>query len=287
MDTVTCVDDARAAIRARRAAGHVVGFVPTMGALHAGHAALVALARRRTPCVVMSIFVNPLQFGPAEDFGGYPRPLDADIAMARAAGVDILFLPAVAEMYPAGRAVTVSAAGLDARWEGASRPGHFAGVLTIVAKLFHIVGPDLAVFGQKDVQQVALIRAMVRDLDFPVALAVAPTVREPDGLALSSRNAYLTQEERRSAVAIPRALRAMDAAWRTRGVADAAAVQAIGGDVLRREPGIAVDYIGLAEPDRLEPVTTVTAGAVAMVAARVGRTRLIDNIVFGRDAAIP
>jgi pantoate--beta-alanine ligase len=258
-----------------------------MGALHAGHMALVVVARTRAPCVVMSIFVNPLQFGPAEDFGAYPRPLDADVATARACGVDILFLPAADAMYPPGRAVSISVGGLDSRWEGAARPGHFSGVLTVVAKLFHLVAPDVAVFGQKDIQQVTLIRALVRDLDFPIALVVAPTVREPDGLALSSRNAYLNSEERGAAVAVPRALRAMHAAWRERGVTDVGMLEAIGRDVLSRASGVAVDYVGMAEPERLEPVSAVTTGSVALVAVRVGRTRLIDNIVFDPETRIP
>ncbi len=287
MESITDIDDLRAAIRARRARGDSIGFVPTMGALHGGHMGLAAVARQRVACVVMSIFVNPLQFGPAEDFDAYPRPRDADVAAAHAGGVDILFFPTADAMYPAGRAVAISAGDLDSRWEGAARPGHFSGVLTVVAKLFHLVAPDVAFFGQKDIQQVTLIRAMVRDLDFPIALVIVPTVRDADGLALSSRNAYLSPEERRAAVAVPRALRAMLAAWRARGVTDAGMLEALGREVLGATPGVAIEYVGVAEPDRLEPVSAVASGSVAMIAVRVGRTRLIDNVIFDRETRGP
>jgi pantoate--beta-alanine ligase len=287
MDTLQRIGDLRAAVHARRAQGAVIGLVPTMGALHAGHLALVRALRERCACVVMSIFVNPLQFGPAEDFTAYPRTIEADTAGARDGGVDLLFTPAVDEMYPAGRAVSVTPGGLDARWEGAARPGHFVGVLTAVAKLLHIVQPDVVALGQKDAQQVALVRAMLRDLDIPVQLHVVPTVRDPDGLALSSRNAYLSPEERLRALALPRALRAMEHAWRTQGIADAARLEAIGQGVLRESPAVKLDYLGLAEPEHLEAVRTVVPGSLAMIAARVGRTRLIDNIIFGNDTALP
>ena len=185
-----------------------------------------------------------------------------------------------------GRAVAVTPGGLDARWEGAARPGHFVGVLTAVAKLLHIVQPDVAAFGQKDAQQVALVRAMVRDLDIPVEVLVVPTVRDPDGLALSSRNAYLSPAERQHALALPRALAAMEHAWRTQRVTAATELEAMGRAVLRESPAVALDYLGIAEPERLEPVRSVAAGSLAMVAARVGRTRLIDNVIFSGDPAI-
>ncbi len=253
-----------------------------MGALHDGHMALVDAARARAACVVMSIFVNPLQFAPSEDFAAYPRDVDADTAKARARGVDMVFVPTVEEMYPTERVVTVTPGDAAGRWEGAARPGHFAGVLTVVAKLFHIVQPDVAVFGQKDAQQVMLIRAMVRDLDFPTEILVAPTVREPDGLAMSSRNAYLSPDERREARVLSAALRAMHEAWRARDVRDASALDAVGRGVLQTEPGVAVEYLGVAEPRTLAPAVTVEPGHVAMIAARVGRTRLIDNLTFTR-----
>jgi pantoate--beta-alanine ligase len=284
---ITTIAQLRSVLRAARARGDVVGFVPTMGALHDGHLALVDAVRPRAECVVMSIFVNPLQFGPSEDLAAYPRTLDSDSALAAAHDVDIVFAPSAAEMYPSPPAIAVTPAlarpgevAIDARWEGAVRPGHFAGVLTVVAKLFHIVQPDLAAFGRKDLQQLTLVRAMVRDLNIPVDIVAVPTVRAADGLALSSRNAYLSEAERARARAVPRALDAMVHAWTEGQVTDAGALIALGQDVLARELDVTADYLAIAEPDRLEPVTDVTPGAVAMVAARVGHTRLIDNVVF-------
>jgi pantoate--beta-alanine ligase len=289
VQTITTIAELRLAVRRARAAGATVGLVPTMGALHAGHLALVDAARARAGVVIMSVFVNPLQFGPAEDFAAYPRDLDRDAAAARAKGVDILFVPSEREMYARKPvvAVTPTPGGpadvpLDAHWEGAARPGHFSGVLTVVAKLFNIATPDVAVFGRKDLQQATLVRAMVRDLDWPIEIVVVPTVRAADGLALSSRNAYLSSEDRERALAIPRALDAMVRAWCDEGVADAERVVAIGRRVLGATPGLAVDYIGIAEPDRLAPTAAVREGAVGLIAARVGRTRLIDNAIFAR-----
>jgi len=265
----------------------VVGFVPTMGALHEGHLALVDAVRPRAGCVVMSIFVNPLQFAPSEDLASYPRTLESDAALAAAHDVDIVFAPSAADMYPAPPVVAVTPVApgpgepaLDARWEGEVRPGHFAGVLTVVAKLFHVVQPDLAAFGRKDLQQLTLIRAMVRDLNIPVDIVAVPTVRAPDGLALSSRNAYLSEAERARALAVPQALDAMVRAWTEHHTSDAASLIALGHEVLSREPGVTADYLAIAEPERLEPISGVIPGAVAMVAARVGRTRLIDNVQF-------
>jgi pantoate--beta-alanine ligase len=191
-------------------------------------------------------------------------------------------VPTVEEMYPAGRVVTVTPGDAAARWEGAARPGHFAGVLTVVAKLCHIVQPDVAVFGQKDAQQVMLIRAMVGDLDFPIEILIAPTVRESDGVAMSSRNAYLSPDERRQARVLSAALHAMHGAWHVHGVRDAAALETIGRGVIQTEPGVAVEYLGVAEPRALAPAATAEPGHLAMIAARVGRTRLIDNVVFTR-----
>jgi pantoate--beta-alanine ligase len=284
---VTTIAQLRSVVRAARARGDVIGFVPTMGALHEGHLALVDAVRPRAGCVVMSIFVNPLQFGPSEDLAAYPRTLASDSALAAAHDVDIVFAPSPAEMYPSPPAVSVTPAvarpgdvALDARWEGAVRPGHFAGVLTVVAKLFHIVQPDLAAFGRKDLQQLTLVRAMVRDLNMPVDIVAVPTVRAPDGLALSSRNAYLSESERARALAVPRALEAMVRAWSEDHTTGAEALIALGHEVLGRESGVTADYLAVAEPERLEPIADVVPGAVAMVAARVGRTRLIDNAVF-------
>jgi pantoate--beta-alanine ligase len=278
--TALTVADVRRAVTAARAGGARVGFVPTMGFLHEGHLRLVDEARRRADFVVMSIFVNPLQFGPSEDLSRYPRDATGDAAKAAARGVDLLFTPSREEMYRDGRAVAVAPAGLDRRWEGAIRPGHFAGVLTVVTKLFNIVLPDVAVFGQKDFQQATLVRALVRDLDFPIEVVVAPTVREPDGLAMSSRNSYLSPDDRRRALALSRALRDLAAAFDA-GERSAAVLAARGGEVLAREGGIAVDYLALVDPESLEPVDRAERGSVALLAARVGATRLIDNVVLG------
>lgn len=253
-----------------------------MGALHEGHLALVAAARTRATCAAMSIFVNPLQFGPKDDLAAYPRASESDSAKARDHGVDLLFAPAAVEMYPEGEVTTTVASSLATRWEAAARPGHFAGVLTVVAKLLHIVQPDIAVFGQKDAQQVVLVRAMARELDFPAEIVVAPTVRDADGVAMSSRNAYLSPRERQQATVLFRALTAMHEAWRDAGLADSSALESIGRRMLATEQGVSVEYLGIAEPGRLEPCRTVEPGCIAMVAARVGSTRLIDNVIFAR-----
>ena len=280
MRTVATVAEVRARVAEARALGSRVGFVPTMGFLHEGHLRLVDEARRRADFVVMSIFVNPLQFGPSEDFSRYPRDAEGDAAKAAGRGVDLLFTPSGGEMYASGRAVRVVAEGLDQRWEGAVRPGHFAGVLTVVAKLFNIVRPDVAVFGQKDFQQATLVRALVRDLDFPIDLVVAPTVREPDGLAMSSRNSYLGADQRRRALALSRALRTVAARFDA-GARDAGALLAAGRDVLDAEGEIRVDYLALVDAERLEPVGRAASGHVVLLAARVGATRLLDNVVLG------
>ena len=274
------VGELREALAAPRRAGTKVGLVPTMGFLHEGHLALVDAARTRASVVVMSVFVNPLQFGPHEDFARYPRDLEGDIRKAEAHGVDIVFAPESSEMYAAERTVAVIPFSLADRWEGAVRPGHFGGVLTAVAKLFNIVLPQVAVFGQKDIQQATLVRALIRDLDFPIELIVAPTVREPDGLALSSRNAYLGGEDRTRALVLSRALRAIQSAV-AQGETDAAELETLGYEVLAEESGVQVDYLALVDPDRLEPVSSVAPGTIVMVAARVGSTRLIDNIIIG------
>jgi len=264
----------------QRAAGRRIGFVPTMGFLHEGHLQLVDAARAVSDVVVMSIFVNPLQFGPGEDLERYPRNLERDRALAAGRGVDALFLPDAATMYPPGADTRVVPGEGAGRWEGEARPGHFTGVLTVVAKLFHLVAPDVAVFGQKDAQQVALVRAMIRDLDWPVALVVAPTTREPDGLALSSRNSYLDEEDRRQAAGLSAALRAAHDRWRE-GETSPARLEAEARLALQRYPGVHPEYIAVVEPDALAPAKSVGAGCLMVMAARVGKTRLIDNVIFG------
>jgi pantoate--beta-alanine ligase len=267
--------------REARAAGRRVGLVPTMGALHAGHLALVEEARRRADLVVMSVFVNPLQFGPGEDFARYPRDLARDTAFAGQAGVDVLWAPSTEAMYPEPAQVTVAPGPAGERLEGAVRAGHFTGVLTVVAKLFGVVQPDVAVFGRKDFQQAALIRRMVRDLNLPVEVVVAPTVRDRDGLALSSRNAYLDAAGRAAATALSRALAHGAAAFRS-GERGAAVIAAGARRVLEQGGVSAIDYVVCLGPDDLELVTSVDERSVLAVAARVGGTRLIDNVPLGR-----
>ena len=280
MVELEAIPDLRRWLRGQRAVRRRIGLVPTMGFLHEGHLRLVDEARRRADAVVMSVFVNPLQFGRTEDFSLYPRDLDRDRALAAARGVDALFVPPTETMYPPGAEVRVVPGPTADRWEGAARPGHFAGVLTVVAKLFHLIEPDVACFGRKDVQQAVLISQMVRDLDWPIEVTVTSTVREPDGLALSSRNAYLDPEERRQATGLSGALRAAHEAWRA-GEKSAAALEATMRATLKMSPAVRVEYIAITEPRALAPVATATADTVVALAARIGRARLIDNIVLG------
>jgi pantoate--beta-alanine ligase len=275
------IADVRRWVRAAREARRRVALVPTMGYLHEGHLSLVDEARRRADAVVMSVFVNPLQFGPTEDLARYPRDLPRDRGLAAARGVDALFVPGAEAMYPPGSEIRVMPGETAARWEGAARPGHFAGVLTVVAKLFHLVQPDLATFGRKDIQQAVLIRQMVRDLDWPLEVVIVPTVREADGLALSSRNAYLDPSGRRQALVLSGALRAAHDAFLA-GERRASAVEAVMRRTLEREPSVAVDYVAIAEPLALAPVEAVGEDTVVAIAARVGGTRLIDNIILGQ-----
>jgi len=249
-----------------------------MGYLHEGHLRLVDRARALAERVVVSIFVNPLQFGPAEDLNQYPRDLARDRQRAVAREVDCLFVPDAMVMYPGEPLARVIPGPVADTLEGAARPGHFTGVLTVVAKLFHIVEPDVAVFGRKDFQQAMLVKRLVQDLDFPVTIDVAPTVRELDGLALSSRNTYLNSDERRSALALSRALRTLEQTWRG-GEADPARLQRVGLEALRG-PDVVPEYCALVDDD-VQPVSRVTARTVAVVAARVGKTRLLDNVVLG------
>jgi pantoate--beta-alanine ligase len=269
----------RAAVAAARSGDAVVGFVPTMGALHAGHRSLLTAARRENGFVVASVFVNPLQFGPGEDLGTYPRDRDGDLAVLEADGVDLAFLPGEAEMWPAPPEVRLHVGALGERLEGARRPGHLDGVATVVAKLLHLVGPSRAYFGQKDAQQLAVVRRMVADLAFPNEIVACPTVREPDGLAVSSRNAYLSAEERVRAAVLYRALDA-GRTWWAAGSRDPAAIEMAAEEVLAAAPGVETEYVALVEPDGFGQVEQAEAGHVLAVAARVGRTRLIDNVIL-------
>jgi pantoate--beta-alanine ligase len=280
MRRVERIAELRGAVAERRVRGERIAFVPTMGALHEGHLALVDRAREKGEAVVMSVFVNPLQFGPAEDFSRYPRDLDADAARAQSRGVDLLFAPSVDEMYPSEGETRVVPGATAAEWEGATRPGHFAGVLTVVAKLFQIVRPDVAVFGRKDLQQAAVIRRMVRDLDFAVEVDVAPTVREPDGLALSSRNRYLSADERVRALALVRSLQL--ACLQFAAGEHEAEILALAGRRQLAAFGVETDYFAIVDPDTMERVERANARSAAIVAARVGATRLIDNMILGQ-----
>jgi len=278
---ITDIPHLRAWTREQRTAGRAVGFVPTMGALHEGHLKLVDEARKRAGRVVMSVFVNPLQFGANEDLSKYPRDLERDSTLADRRGVDLLFAPTVQTMYPEGAETRVTPGPTSSYWEGAIRPGHFTGVLTVVAKLFNLVQPDIAVFGQKDIQQFTLIKKMVKDLDLPVELVMVPTVREHDGLALSSRNVYLGKEERHDAALISAGLRAAHQAW-SKGERDVNALEALVKGALARSTRIRADYIATVEPERLSPAGTAGAGTIICVAVRVGTTRLIDNMIYGQ-----
>ena len=277
MKVVRTRAEVRAAVAAARKAGQRVALVPTMGYLHEGHLSLVDRARARAGCVALSIFVNPLQFGPAEDLDRYPRDLERDLGLAEARGVDLVFAPSAAEMYPGGepRVSVVADPSLEDRLCGAARPGHFRGVLTVVAKLFGVFTPDVAVFGQKDLQQALLVRRMVADLDMPLEVDVAPIVREPDGLAMSSRNVYLSPEDRARALALPRAVEAVRSLFAS-GETDGSVLRDAAWSTLA-VPGVRVEYAEIVDPATLAPVEHVFPGTVCAVAARVGSTRLIDN----------
>lgn len=261
-------------------AGRTLGLVPTMGALHAGHLSLVARARGENDQVLASIFVNPTQFGPNEDLAAYPRTPERDLHLLESLGVDAVWTPAPGDVYPPGFQTFVNVDEVSAPLEGARRPGHFRGVATVVAKLFNVFQPDRAYFGQKDAQQVAVIRRMAFDLAFPVDIVVCPIVREADGLALSSRNVYLSPDERRRAPVIFRALEAGRLAFEN-GQRDANPLRRLVSDVLASEPLIAADYVSIADPDTLAERTIVERPTLLSVAARVGRTRLIDNVLLG------
>lgn len=275
------VDELRQEVRAARQAGRTIGCVPTMGALHAGHVSLMHAARSRCDFNVATIFVNPTQFAPTEDLSRYPRPVEADLAACRQAGVDLVFMPQVDTMYPPGSCTWVTVEGLSGILEGAARPTHFRGVTTIVMKLFQLVQPDVAFFGAKDYQQQLLIRQMVRDLDVPVEIVTCPTIREPDGLALSSRNVYLAPAERQAALMLSRSLRWAESRVGA-GERDLAAVQQEMLALLHSDPLVRPDYAVIADGGTLEPLTTPRGEMVALVAAKVGTTRLIDNLPLPR-----
>ena len=271
-------EEMRAASRELRRSG-LLGFVPTMGALHEGHLSLVRLARSQTQAVAASIFVNPLQFGPNEDFARYPRNLPGDRALLEAEGVELLFVPPSEAMYPPGATTYVTVEGLSEKLDGRSRPGHFRGVTTVVAKLFQIVEPDLAFFGQKDAAQVAIIKRMARDLNLPVRVVVGPIVREPDGLAMSSRNRYLDPQQRQAATVLSRALECIQAKAR-QDERQADVLIDAGRQVVAREPGVRLDYLEIVNPDTLDPLPDISQGALVAIAAYVGTTRLIDNVLL-------
>jgi pantoate--beta-alanine ligase len=279
MKIITTIAEMRSFSESLRVQGRKIGFVPTMGFLHEGHLSLMGRARQENDIVVASIFVNPTQFGPKEDLDRYPRDAAGDRVKCEVAGVDALFTPQAAEMYPEKPFVFVTVEGVSEVLEGALRPGHFRGVATIVAKLFNIVKPRCAYFGQKDFQQCVVIKRMVAGLDLGVVVVVLPTVREQDGLAMSSRNSYLGKEERRVASTIWRALSEGERLFRT-GLRDATVLQSAVRSVLIREPGLSIDYVEIVDPDSLMPQAVIESRTVILVAVRIGRTRLIDNLQF-------
>jgi pantoate--beta-alanine ligase len=288
METIADVPRLRRLVAGWRRTGEEVGFVPTMGALHEGHLSLVRLARERADRVVASVFVNPTQFGPGEDFGRYPRSPERDAEMLAGTGCDLLFLPSVETIYPPGHATYVTPGGAAEGLEGERRPGHFRGVATVVTQLFHLVQPDLAVFGEKDAQQLAVVCQLVRDLHLPLEVVAGPTLREPDGLAMSSRNAYLSAAERQAATVLYRALRAGEALVGA-GERAAAAVCARIREVLASAPLVAVDYVAAVDAESFRPLTALDGthdsepqasgiNLVLAIAVTIGRTRLIDNL---------
>jgi len=278
MKIAKSIAETRAAARALKSSGKKLGLVPTMGALHDGHLSLVRLAKQQCDAVAVSIFVNPKQFGPNEDFAKYPRSFERDREMLDAEGVGLLFAPTVDEMYPPGSTTFVNVEGVSERLDGASRPGHFRGVTTVVSKLFNIVEPDKAFFGQKDAAQVAIIKRMVCDLDLPVEIVVGPILREPDGLAMSSRNAYLNAKERKQALVSSRALKKVESSIRNGTEGTNQLIEAAR-QVFADEPEVRVDYVAIVNPETLESVENVRNGALIAVAAYVGSTRLIDNLL--------
>jgi pantoate--beta-alanine ligase len=274
------IEEMRAACGELRKAGRCLGFVPTMGALHDGHLSLVRAAKNSCDAVVVSIFVNPTQFGPNEDLATYPQTFDRDRELLEKEGLDLLFAPSAEEVYPRGGGITwVTVEGLSDKLDGRSRPGHFRGVTSIIAKLFHVIKPDVAFFGQKDAAQVAVIRQMVRNLNFAVEVVACPIVRERDGLAMSSRNRYLGPVERKQALVLHRSLMRVKELWEA-GENDATRLAAAGKDEIKKEPGVRLDYFEIVNPDTLDAISTASDGSLVAVAAFVGSTRLIDNILL-------
>ena len=283
MQVVTTLSEIRSA---RTELQGSLGFVPTMGYLHEGHLSLVRAARAENACVAVSIFVNPTQFGPAEDLAKYPRDLQRDLELLRSVGADLVWTPDPAEIYPGDFQTWVTVEQVTRHLEGAIRPGHFLGVTTIVAKLFNVMQPDRAYFGQKDAQQAAVIQRMVRDLNFPIDVRVCPIVREPDGLAMSSRNIYLNPAERQAATVLSRALQSARSAYLA-GERSAERLRQAALDVFQAEPLARVQYVSVADRDSLEELETVTHAALISTAATVGATRLIDNLVIGEAKSSP
>jgi pantoate--beta-alanine ligase len=282
MVVAATIAETRVAIAKAREEGARIAFVPTMGALHAGHISLVERARTKADFCVMSIFVNPLQFAPTEDLSKYPRPTEQDERMSIDAGVDLLFRPDVSEMYRPGRTITVTAGDLGNDWEGKSRPGHFDGVLTVVAKLFNIVQPDITVFGRKDLQQAALVQALIHDLDMPIELILSPIVRESDGLALSSRNRYLSAENRQRATILSKSLAAAQRSF-AEGERNVSAIEAEANRIFSTEGDVRQDYLAVIDPRTFTRPKSADADNAVIVAARVGTTRLIDNMLLGAN----
>src|ERR1700688_4466415 len=279
MKMCATIPEARAACRDARARHKRLGLVPTMGALHEGHLSLVRSAKAQCDVVAVSIFVNPTQFGPTEDLAKYPRQFERDCELLEKEGIDFLFAPSVEEIYPRGSVTWVTVEGLSDKLDGRSRPGHFRGVTTVVAKLFNIIEPDAAFFGQKDAAQLAVIRRMVRDLNFPVEIVACPIVRESDGLAMSSRNAYLNREERGRALGLRRSLQQVQREFKA-GKKIAAKLISAAKEVFAREPQVALDYFEIVDPDTLDPVERISQKTLVAVAACVGSTRLIDNLLL-------
>lgn len=279
MLVVEQIGEVREALKAARTKGEVIGFVPTMGALHAGHLSLVRAAREECECAVVSVFVNPIQFAPGEDCDQYPRSITRDLDQCRSAGVDLVFNPPVDEMYGTQRVTAIGMSKLTDTLCGAHRPGHFEGVMTVVAKLFNIVQPDVAYFGQKDAQQALVIRRMVTDLDFPIRVRVCPTVRDPDGLALSSRNAYLSDDERTRALCLSKALGEARGLVRS-GEKNAETITARMREVIESGRPEHIDYVDIVDPLTMSRVTTVDRPVLVAVAAKIGAARLIDNILL-------
>ena len=285
VDVITSSEVVRDFVATKRTRGLSIGFVPTMGALHRGHLSLIDLAHRHADIVIVSAFVNPLQFENAEDFDRYPNSQQADEEMCRQQNVQILYRPSAAEMYPTGFATSVHVDGLSSVLEGASRPGHFDGVSTVVAKLFNTVDPDIAVFGAKDFQQVAVIRRMVKDLGFRVRVVVAPTVRDKDGLAMSSRNVRLDSDARLAATTLSKGLFAARSAFRTGTTSPEALVDSVTATI-GESPFVTVDYVRIVDPYSLEPVDDAGPDDVVLLAAIVGGVRLIDNLVLGDEDVV-